>query len=147
MMTAELLVRYFHFVSILATVGTLTVEWLLTGQSQTRGELARLARIDLAYGIASLSLVAAGLTLWLGGIGKPAEFYSGNPVFLAKVGLVVAVGLLSLPPTFFFIRERKGEASEPVQIPAYVRRCIRAELVAMMFVPLLAVLMARGIGY
>lgn len=146
-MTTELLFRYFHFVSILATAGTLMAEWLLVGRAHTRSELARLARIDLGYGIASLSLVAAGLTLWLGGIGKPAEFYSGNPVFLTKVGLVVAVGVLSLPPTFFFIRERKGDPLETVRIPAYIRRCIRAELIALLFVPLLAVLMARGVGY
>lgn len=146
-MAGELLIRYFHFVSILATVGTLMAEWLMVGRVHTRSELAKLARIDLAYGIASLALVTAGLTLWLGGVGKPAAFYSGNPVFNLKIILAVAVGILSLPPTFFFIRERKGEESQIVQVPPYVRRCIQAELAILSIVPLLAVLMAKGVGY
>lgn len=146
-MTLELLIRYFHFISILATVSTLVAEWLLTGHENARREIARLARIDLVYGISSITLVAAGLTLWFGGLGKPAAFYSDNPIFLIKVGLALVLGLLSLPPTFYFLRERKGNPDEIIRIPVYVRRCIQAELAMVFLIPMLAVLMARGVGY
>src|SRR5436190_13518076 len=68
-MTTEIILRYFHFISIFAIVSTLVAEHLLLKKSLTRAEIGRLARIDAVYGIAALTLLCAGLTLWLGGFG------------------------------------------------------------------------------
>ena len=101
-MTTELLLRYLHFICIFAIVGALVAEHLLLKPVLSRQEIARLARIDAVYGLAAIALVAVGLTLWLGGYGKPAEFYSTNPVFHTKLTLFVGIGLLSVYPTVFF---------------------------------------------
>src|SRR5215212_6555320 len=116
-MTLEIFLRYIHFISIFAIVSTLVSEHLLLKKELTRAELGRLSKIDAVYGIAALTLLAAGLTLWLGGVGKPAIYYSKNWIFHTKITLFLIVGLLSIYPTVFFIKNRKGNAQEKITIP------------------------------
>jgi len=101
-MDLEILFRYIHFLSILIIAGTLVAERVLLKPIMTRAELNKISQLDLIYGLAALGLVVAGLTLWLGGIGKPAIFYTNNWIFISKVSLFVLVGLLSIYPTVFF---------------------------------------------
>lgn len=146
-MTIEIFLRYVHFVSIFTIVSTLVSEHLLLKKELTRGELARLARIDSIYGIAALTLIAAGLTLWLGSVGKPAVYYSKNWIFHTKITLFVTVGLLSIYPTVFFNRQRKGNPQDLVLIPKSIFWLLRFELLLLFVIPLLAGLMAKGIGF
>jgi len=145
-MTLYVLVRYAHFLGIFVLAASLAAEWLLLKPQHTRAELRRLSIIDGVYGLSSIVVVAAGFTLWLW-VGKPADFYDGNPVFYTKLGLVVAMGLLSAYPTVFFIREsRRGGPEEEVEVPKAVFLMLYAELALLAVIPLTAVLMAQGIG-
>lgn len=144
-MITEVLVRYTHFIAIFVWVGALTAEHLLLKPQLSRLEIKKLARIDGIYGLAAIVVVAAGLTLWFW-VGKPAEFYDKNWILHTKVGLAVIVGLLSIYPTVFFIRNQKGPAEEIVEIPSNVKLLVRIELALMLVIPLLATLMAKGIG-
>lgn len=146
-MTQEIFLRYVHFISIFAIVGSLVSEHLLLKPTLTRAEIARLSLIDAVYGIAAVSLLAAGLTLWLSGIGKPAVFYSQNWIFHTKLALYTIVGLCSIYPTVFFLKNRKGDAQERVTIPKAVVMLIRVELLLLLIIPMLAGLMARGVGF
>ena len=146
-MTTELFLRYVHFISIFAIVATITAEHLLLKKSLTRAEISRLAKIDGVYGVAALLLLSVGLTLWLGGIGKPAEFYSKNWIFHIKLTLFVIIGLLSIYPTVFFLKNRKGDPHETIVIPDRIFWMLRMELLLLFIIPLLAGLMARGVGY
>lgn len=146
-MSTEILLRYIHFISIFAIVGTLTAEHLLLKKQMTRAELRRIATIDAIYGIAALCLLAAGLTLWLGSFGKPAIYYTKNWVFHIKLGLFALVGILSIYPTVFFIKNRKGNPTEVVTMPPTIIMLLRIELLLVAIIPLLAGLMARGVGY
>ncbi|MCU0418586.1 MAG: DUF2214 family protein [Cyclobacteriaceae bacterium] len=146
-MTTEILLRYVHFVSVFAIVGSLVSEHLLLKKQLTRAELDRLSKIDAVYGLASITLLAAGLTLWLGEVGKPAVFYSKNWIFHTKLMLVVGLGLLSIYPTVFFIKNRKGPAADLVTVPAAIFWLLRFELLLLLIIPLLAGLMARGVGF
>jgi putative membrane protein len=146
-MTTELFLRYIHFISIFAIVGALASEYVLLKKTLTRGELSRLAKVDAVYGIAALTLLVAGLTLWLGGYGKPSEFYSKNWVFHLKLSLFVVVGLLSIYPTVFFLKQRKGNPDEEVSVPETLHWMLRIELLLMLIIPMLAGLMSRGLGY
>jgi putative membrane protein len=145
-MSTEIILRYLHFVSIFTIVSTLVSERLIIQATMTRKEIRRLATIDSVYGMAALTLLAVGLTLWLGGYGKPTEFYSQNPIFHLKLTLFVAVGLLSIYPTVFFIKNRKGDTHENVSIPKAILWMIRLELLLLFIIPILAGLMAKGIG-
>ncbi len=145
-MTIEILLRYIHFVSIFAIVSSLVSEHLLLKSILNRKEIDRISKIDGVYGFTVLVLLGAGLTLWLGGFGKPAEFYSQNALFQTKLGLFLVIGLLSIYPTVFFFKKRKGDPSELVTIPNSIFWMIRLELLLVFTIPLLAGLMAKGIG-
>ncbi len=146
-MTAEIFLRYVHFISVFAIVSTVVSEHLLLKKSMTRAGLARIARIDAVYGLAAVTLLGAGLTLWLSGVGKPAVWYSKNWIFHTKVSCFVMVGLLSIYPTVFFIKSRKGDPDEVVTVPKKIFWLLRFELLLLLIIPLLAGLMAKGIGY
>jgi putative membrane protein len=146
-MTVEIFLRYLHFISIFTIVATLVVEHLLLKEELPRSAVGRLAKVDSLYGLAALTLLAAGLTLWLGGIGKPTEFYSQNWIFLTKIALYTLVGILSIYPTIFFLKNRKGNPDEMVSIPKIIFWMLRIEILLLFIIPLLAGLMAKGIGY
>lgn len=103
-----------------------------------------LARVDAICGLSSLLLILFGLILWFG-VGKPADFYSVNPIFLAKMGLVGLLLLLASYPALFFFRHRNF-AGESLCVPGAVRLCLRVEIAVIILIPILATLMARGIG-
>ncbi|MDI1321749.1 MAG: DUF2214 family protein [Algoriphagus sp.] len=145
-MSTEIFLRYIHFISIFVIVSSLVAEHLLLKPGMKRKEIDRLSKIDGVYGFAVLVVLAAGLTLWLGGHGKPAEFYSENALFQTKLGLFLVIGLLSIYPTVFFFKKRKGDPTELVAIPKSIFWMIRLELLLVFAIPLLAGLMAKGIG-
>jgi len=144
-MTLEILAKYIHFVCIFGIVGALVGEHLLIKAKMTRREIKRMANIDAIYGVAAVVLLAAGFSLWFA-LGKPEEFYTKNWIFLAKIGLFIIVGLLSIIPTVFFNKNRKGDADEVIEVPKRIVMCIRIQLLLIFIMPLLATLMARGIG-
>jgi putative membrane protein len=145
-MTTEILLRYIHFICIFTIVGTLVSEHLLLKKEMTRKEIAGLAKIDAVYGIAALTLLIAGFTLWLGSYGKPSVYYTKNWVFHLKLTAFICIGLLSIYPTVFFLKQRKGSADEIVTVPKTVFTMLRLELVLLFIIPLLAGLMSRGVG-
>lgn len=142
----EILLRYLHFISVITLSGTLIAEFFLLSKVLSKKEIRLLGRIDAVYGISALILLGVGLTLWLGGYGKPTEFYSENPTFHLKLGLFVLIGLISIYPTVFFIKQGKGESEDQVEIPRMVRWSLNAELILLACIPLLAGLMAKGIN-
>lgn len=146
-MTAEILLRYIHFICIFAIAATLVSEHLLLKKTMTRSEIAKLAKIDAVYGMAALTLIIAGLTLWLGSYGKPSIYYTRNWIFHTKLTLFLTIGILSISPTVFFIKQRKGDANEIVNVPASIFWLLRIELLLLAIIPLLAGLMAHGRGY
>lgn len=144
-MTLEVLVKYIHFICIFGIVGALVGEHLLIKPMMTRAEIKRMSMVDAVYGICAVLLLAAGFTLWFA-VGKPAEFYSNNWIFHTKIGLFVIVGLLSIAPTIFFNKNRKGNLDETIKVPKRIVMFIRMQLLLIFIMPLLATLMARGIG-
>lgn len=146
-MTTEIFLRYIHFISIFAIVSSLVSEHLLLKKELTRKELSRLARIDAVYGVAAMTLISVGLILWLGSIGKPAVYYTKNWIFHTKLTLFLTIALLSVYPTIFFFKNRKGNPEEVISIPKRIFWLLRLELLLLFLIPLLAGLMSRGVGF
>lgn len=142
----EIGVRYVHFACIFFIVAAVGAEYILIKDAMTRKEIRRLALIDSIYGINALILLAAGFSLWLW-VGKPAEFYSKNFLFHIKLSLYIVLALLSIYPSVFFLRQRKGDQNEMVNIPPKIKILLRLELLILFTLPLLAGLVAKGIGY
>jgi putative membrane protein len=141
-----LLYKYLHFVAVFMIVAALGIEAFTVKAVMTRACLRRLALIDAIYGAGAILLLFAGMMLWWK-VGKPAAYYSNNYLFLLKIGLFALMGVLSLYPTVFFIKQRKGAQEEEVVVPRALRWCVYMELLLLLVIPLLAVLMAQGIGY
>jgi putative membrane protein len=138
------LVRLLHFAAIFTFAGALVIENMAI-KPQITGEDARnLVKVDAVYGISALFVLTSGLTLWLW-VGKPSEFYSSNPIFHAKLGLFTLMVLCAIAPTIFFNKHSKSE-EEVIEVALLLRVLLKFQLVLLVLIPVLALLMARGIG-
>ena len=107
------------------------------------------AYLHYLFFASALMALATGL-LCLFFYSKGVDFYVGNPFFWVKMALYVIIATLSIKPTRTFIRWKRtlagsGAAPSGDEI-AGVRRFIHIELGLLVLLPLMAVLMARGIG-
>ncbi|MTI20889.1 DUF2214 family protein [Fulvivirga sp. RKSG066] len=144
-MTELILTRYIHFLGIMIVFAMVVVEFVLIQKQVSRKLVKKLFVIDGIYGLSSLIVVAAGLYLWFG-TGKPEAYYNQNGLFHAKVGLFVLVGILSLWPTVFYFKNRKGASDDVITIPSRIKKIVLVELVLLIIIPVLATLMAQGVG-
>ena len=141
---------YLHFSAMFLVFGFLTVEVMLVREPVDARAAVLLRRSDAWYvGSAIATLVTGIIRLSYGA--KGMAFYIGNPVFWLKLALFVAVLLVSVLPTRQFVRWRSQVAADPQFSAAdderrRIRRLVMIELHLLAFVPLAAVLMARGIG-
>ena len=115
-METLILIRYLHFIAIFGVISTVVSQHLLLKDELTRREIKRISRIDAIYGISAILVVVAGLAMWFW-VGKPAEYYSRNWIFHLKFTLFIIVGLLSIIPTVYYIKQAKGDPEEKVAIP------------------------------
>lgn len=136
--------RLLHFAAIFVFAGALVIENMAI-KPQITGEDARnLAKLDATYGISAVLALFFGLALWLW-VGKPSEFYTNNPLFHIKISLFILMALVSIAPTLFFIKHRKS-GEELIEVPRLLRLLLKFQLLLLLLIPLLASLMARGIG-
>jgi len=145
----EPLIAYLHYLSIIFVGGFLVAELVVCRVGMTIEQAKRLAIIDAIFFASALAALATGL-LRLFFYAKGVSFYTGNPVFWAKMALYVIIAALSITPTRTFLRWKRtaterGAAPAGNEIAA-ARRLIHIELGLLALMPLLAVLMARGIG-
>lgn len=144
-MIIDILVRYLHFVSLILLLAAVLGQHLLLRKQMTRGEIARVQRLDILYAVTVIIVLLTGFAQWLW-IGKPAEFYSSNPVFHMKITLFLLVGIISIYPSVFLGKQKKGDPEESIAVPGGLIWCVRIELLLLFAMPLLATLIARGIG-
>jgi putative membrane protein len=115
----------------------------------TTEQARRLAGIDAVFFASALAALATGLVR-LFFYAKGVSFYTGNPTFWVKMALYVIIAAISITPTRTFLRWKRavaerGTAPAGDEIAA-ARRLIHIELGLLALMPLMAVLMARGIG-
>lgn len=147
---AQALAAYLHYLSIFVLFALLSVEHVQFKLPLDLRRARSLIITDIAYGISAGVVLFTGLArvLWHG---KGLDYYLGNSLFHAKVGLFILIGLISVVPTFVFLNWRNSlKAGEVPQVSARQARLlimvIRLELLLLLALPLLAVLMARGYG-
>ncbi len=149
-MILDALLAYFHFVAIILLLSFMTAEVLLARNTLTGDNLRLLARVDFWIMFAALATLASGLLRLFFGA-KGMAFYAHNPVFMTKILLFFVVGGLSVPPTRQILRWRKAQSADagfavPEAEQKQLRRYLMLEIHLAALLPLLAVLMSRGIG-
>jgi putative membrane protein len=145
----EPLVTYLHYLAMILIAGFLVAEMVVCRPSLEAEQVRLLPRLDVVFFAAALLALATGL-LRLFFYAKGVAFYLPNPFFIAKVLLYIAIATLSITPTMCFLRWRRrlaesGELPPTAEI-ATARRLIHVEVALLALMPLMAVLMARGIG-
>ena len=145
-MTELIITRYLHFIAVFAIVGAIIAEQFLVSNKMSRYEIKRISKIDGIYGLGAILVLVAGLLLWFA-VGKPAQFYSRNWIFHTKLTMFVVLGLLSIYPTVFFLKNRKGDDLDTeITVPKAVIVLLRLELILVIIMPILATYMSLGIG-
>ncbi|GJM11901.1 MAG: hypothetical protein DHS20C12_03040 [Pseudohongiella sp.] len=138
------LFRLLHFAAIFAFAGALVIENMAIKPRITAEDARNLAKVDAVCGVSAILVLSFGLTLWLW-VGKPSEFYSSNPLFHAKIGLFFLMALCAIAPTLFFHRHRKS-TEDDIEVPSFLRLLLKLQLALLVIIPVLALLVARGIG-
>jgi len=149
-MVLESLLAYLHLLAILTMVVFLASEAALCrGEWLNAPVVARLAKVDLVYGIAAVAVLATGVARIVWGIKGPG-YYGGNWLLHLKVGLFVLVGLVSIRPTLTFRRwARSAQAGGPLPTTDEVRatrRLVMLQAHVVPLIPLAATFLARGFG-
>ena len=146
----QAIAAYLHYLSIFLLFALLSIEHVQFKLPLDLHRVRSLIITDVAYGICAGLVLFTGLArvIWYG---KGLDYYLGNSLFHAKVGLFILVGLISVVPTFVFLNWRNSlKAGEIPQVSARQARLvigvIRLELLLLLAIPLLAVLMASGYG-
>jgi putative membrane protein len=149
-MALDALLAALHHICVFGLFVILAAEMTLVHPGISAETVMRVVRIDGMYGLlAGLALVAGGLRVFYGA--KGAEFYTHNPVFWIKLGLFLVIGLLSILPTLNYFRWRKALRENLNALPDAAainttRKIIHIQLALLFLLPILAALMARGIG-
>ena len=149
-MTQEALLAYAHLLAILTLVVFLASEAALCRPEWLNAVVVeRLVAVDRIYGIAAGAVLVTGVVRVFMGA-KDSAWYAGNPLLYVKLGLFLAMGLISIKPTLMFIRWRRElRASGSLPAEAQIRQARKLVMVQahiIPFIPLAAVFLARGFG-
>lgn len=140
----DLVLAILHHLLVFGLLAILVAELMLVRRGMDVADVAKVAAIDLAYGVVAGLIVAVGFAR-AAMAAKGWAYYSGNGFFWAKVGVFLLIGLLSVPPTIAYFRWKKAGAPSEAQV-AGVRRFLHAELALFPLLPVFAAAMARGYG-
>ncbi|MBT9491292.1 MAG: DUF2214 family protein [Paucibacter sp.] len=149
-MNLEALLAYLHIAAILSLVVFISsqaalcrVEWL------NAAVVRRLVVLDKIYLSAAALILASGLARTFWGI-KGWVWYIGQPLWWAKLGLMLLLLLLSIKPSLALRRwlvqlEAQGSLPAEREIKA-VRAHIMRTAHLLLLIPVAGVMLARGLG-
>jgi putative membrane protein len=149
-MVTTALMAFLHHVFAFTLTACLAYEFIAYRKNMGIGEIRRIQRADLAYGVSAGLLLLVGL-LRVFYFEKGANFYMNNPFFWVKMAAFLLVGLLSIDPTIRYIRWnrtlRQNNVPE-ISEPEYkrTRLLLWLEIIGIAIILLAAPMMARGIG-
>jgi putative membrane protein len=141
---------YGHYLSFMVCFAALVLERRLIRPQPDRRDAIWMVVTDVVYGLAALGVLITGILRVLY-FGQGSAFYTENPLFWWKVGTYLAVGGLSLYPTITYILWaiplRKGELPQVSEtLATRLKWILNIEILGVALIPLLASLMARGVG-
>lgn len=149
-MWLDALLAYLHYSAVFVLFSFLTVEVMLMRGALDQGAVALLGRVDLWYFGSAAAVLVTGFLRLVFGVKGPEFYLTAWPIYV-KLGLFIAVGVISVSPTLAFIRWRRMfDHDRAWQVPESerkrVRRLVMIEVHLAALIPLFAVIMARGLG-
>ena len=140
----DLMLAILHHALVFLLVGLLAMEMALARPGLDGSGLARLGRIDAAYGAVAGLVIVVGVGRVVFGL-RGWEYYVANDAFWGKMAAFVAIGLLSIVPTRRIARWRREGAVQASEVDA-LRPWFRAQTALVLLVLVFAAAMARGYG-
>jgi len=146
----DILIKYVHILSFMVVFTVLFMEMIFVKSQSAVSDLVRVRRYQ------NILLLFLGFTLLSGLIklvtmGEHAAIYMKNGVFHLKVTLFLLITILTFIPYRFFrnISAEPAGAGSPqeVPVPRSVRLIVHIQMILLVLLPLLGVMMVRGIGY
>ena len=136
--------RFLHFVAIFGVAAAVIIENIAVKPSISKEDAINLAKISFNDNVSLLLTLMAGYTLWFW-VGKPSEFYTENPVFLAKLIIFSIILVFGFFP-FNFFKRNKNSIQESLLVPPTTIFCVRLRGALLIVAVMLAFLTARGVG-
>ncbi|MBD2435376.1 DUF2214 family protein [Nostoc sp. FACHB-110] len=144
------IVAYLHYLSFMLCFGSLLLESFTLKKDLSLSEAWKIVIADAVYGISATVVFVTGILRFIY-FGKGRDYYLNNPLFYTKVAVFLVVGFLSLYPTISFLSWLKGllhRETPRLELAKLnlISWLIRIELAGFILIPLLATIMAGGIG-
>lgn len=141
----DLVMAAAHHLLAFALFGIIVTEYVLLRPGLDRAAVARIATIDLGYGL------LAGLILLVGFAraffaAKGWAYYADNHFFWLKIATFVVIGLCSARPTLAYIRWKTARLLPDDGQIAAVRLYLRIQILLFAVLLVFAAAMARGYG-
>jgi putative membrane protein len=150
MLWLDAILAYLHFTAVFVLFAFLSIELVLLKGELTPPVVRQIGRMDVWYlGAAILVLVTGFFRLVFGA--KGPGFYLGSWPIYVKIALFVVVVVISVAPTLRFIQWRRSlDHDAGWRVPAAeqrgMRRLVLIEVHLAAAIPIVAVIMARGLG-
>lgn len=150
-MWLDAILSYLHFTAIFLFFAFLSVELMLM-RSRLDAELVRLlVRVDHWYFGSVIATFVTGILRFAFGAKGPAFYLGAWPIYV-KVALFLVVAIVSVRPTLRFVAWRRAfEEHAAWSVPDAERKTVRGVIMLNVHlaavIPLLAVMMARGLGH
>jgi putative membrane protein len=149
-MWLDALLAYLHYAAVFLLVALMAVEFMLLRGVLDQKAVRLLGRVDPWYFGAAMATLATGFLRLVFGAKGPDFYLNSWPIYM-KIGLFLAVALVSVTPTLAFIRWRRAFDHDPQwQVPAdehaKARRLMTIQVHLAALIPIFAVIMSRGLG-
>jgi len=138
----DLVLAIVHHLIVFGIASALAAELALMRPAAMSPQTVRLlGRFDAAYGVMALAILVVGFLRVKYGA-KGAAFYMHNPMFWAKIGAFVVVGLISVRPTLRILAWQKLVKADAAFVPppdevGAVRRQMLLEIHVFALIPIL----------
>lgn len=149
-MWLDAFLAYLHYLAIFLLFAFLSVQLILVKRALDAATIRLLGRLDIGYFGAAIAALITGFLRAVYGAKGPEFYFNAWPVY-AKIGLLLAVGIISIKPTLTFIQWRRALDHDPAwQVPGEeqrrIRRLVSIEVHLAALIPVLAVIMSRGLA-
>lgn len=150
-MTGVLTLAWLHYLAMMFLAAALVAEHLLFTPRPALPVARKLVVVDLVYGVSLLVVLLTGIGRLFHG-GKGVLFYMQSGAYHAKFTLFIVMALAWIYPAIKFFRSRRAlrAGAAPSLSDGEARRvlvAIRVQLLILVLLPLLAAMMARGVGF
>jgi putative membrane protein len=149
-MWLDAILAYLHFTAVFLLFSFMVVETMMMRGSLDATAVRVLARVDIWFFGSAIAALATGFLRLVWGAKGPDYYLASWPIYV-KVALFLAVGIISVWPTLRFIQWKRMFERDPAwKVPdderRLVRRLIMVEVHLAALIPLVAVIMSRGLG-